>query len=115
MSEYGLPSARDSDGDRRATDHSYEWNGQEITIKILPPTVAEAEEYEHLGDDVSPTEMANIIDKHLKKPEIDDPSDMTIQELRAYAEGIFSAVAEENEFAEQVNEELESRGGETGN
>lgn len=112
MTQYGLTGRRDNDGNRKAIEHSYEWNGEEVTIKLIPPTVSEAEEYEALGDDVSPTEMESIIDDHLEKPVIND---MTVEELQCYAKGIFSAVSEADDFAQSVDEELDKRSADSGN
>lgn len=114
MTEYGLPSRRDNDGNRVATEYAYTWQGEEITIKMLQPTVAEAEQYEELGDDVKPSKMAEIVNKHLVKPEI-DADDMTVEELMCYAEGIFSATSESADFAAEVDKELSERATAEGN
>lgn len=114
MTEYGLPNRRDSEGNRKAQEHSYEWNGQEITIKIIPPSVAQAEEYEALGDDIAPTEMAEIVNKHVEKPQI-EAEDMGMDELLCYAEGIFDYVQGGDDFEAAVDAELEQRESGEGN
>jgi len=114
MTDYGLPSRRDSNGDRKPVDQTYEWNGEELTVKILQPTVAQAEEYEELGEDISPMKMAEIVRKHLVKPEI-PADDMTVEELQCYSRGIFESVADEEKFAQEVDKELEKRSSSAGN
>ena len=113
MSEWGLTSERNSDGDRKAVEHEYEYQGEDVKIKLLPPTVSELEEYEELGEDTDTSELAEIVDRHIVKPEVDDP---TIRELLCYVEGIASYGASGgNDFVAEARKELEERADESGN
>jgi len=104
---YGLPDTRDEDGGRKAVDHTFEWGGQEITIKLLPPTIAQQQEYEELGEEADAEALAEILDEHLVKPDVDDP---TTRELFCYLEGIVDyGVSGGGEVADEVREEIEER------
>ena len=113
MSEWGLPSERDSNGNLRAVEHEYEYQGEDVKIKLYPPTVSQLEEYEELGDDTSATELADIVDQHLVKPDVDDP---TIQELFCFVQGIVDyGAAGGTDFVQDAREELEKRQSDEGN
>ena len=113
MSEWGLTSERNSKGERKPVEYEYEYQGEEVRVKLLPPTVSELEEYEELGEDTGAGELAEIVDKHIVKPEVDDP---TIRELFCYVEGIVSYGASGgNDFVAEARKELEERADESGN
>jgi hypothetical protein len=107
MSEYGLPDVRDKDGELQAVDHTYDWNGDEITIKLVPPTISEFEEYQDLGEDASSEELMPAVEDHLVKPEID--GDPTMAELLCYVNGIVDYCTGNSGYAEEVREELDER------
>lgn len=114
--EFGIPDLRDPDtGDLKPAVHTYEYDGREIHIQLTPPTVADIQEYRNLGDDVDAEELAEIVDRHIVQPHIDDPSNLTARELTAYAQGILDYSSGGNELAREVNDELEARGGGPGN
>ena len=116
MSEYGLPSVRDKDGELQAVDHTFEWDDDEITIRLLPPTITEQERYEELGEDANAERLREIIDRHLVKPEIPEDEDLTGRELTCYLEGIVDySVGGGSDLRQQVSEELERREGAQGN
>lgn len=116
MTEYGLPSVRDKDGELQAVEHEFEWDGDNITIKLLPPTITEQERYEQLGEDADAERLREIIDKHLVKPEIPDDEDLTGRELTCYLEGIVDySVGGGSALRQEVAEELERRQDTQGN
>lgn len=117
MSEYGLPSARDSDGELQAVEHSYTFDGQEITIVLLPPTVSQFEEFEAMAADADPDpdELEQIIRRHIVKPEIPADESLTFREIRGYAEGIRTHAQGGAGVNEEILEELEDIQGEAGN
>lgn len=78
---YGLPSA---DGPQ---EHSYEWGDREVTIELVPPTLDQVEEYQSLGEDADVSQMRDILQRHIKKPE-KPPGEMTLQEVNCYVAGI---------------------------
>lgn len=104
--QYGLTDERDSDGNRKAVEHSYEWDGQDIHIKLIPPTISEIEEYEEFGEEMPASKLRDVIDDHIVKPEVEDP---TMREVMCYIEGIIDYAGEGNELANAAQEELESR------
>lgn len=113
--QYGLTDERNSDGSRKAVKHSYEFDGQDITVKLLPPTISEVEEYEQLQEKEEPeaSELREIIHRHIKKPEIDDP---TMREVQCYVQAILDySLGGGNELAEMAEAELEKRDGSEGN
>jgi len=115
MSEYGLPGVRDKDGDLREVEHTYEWDGEEITIKILPPTTAQLERYENFGDDVDADKLRDVVDEHLVKPDIPEDKDLTARELFCYMEGVMDHAQGSTGLAEEVREEIEARSESAGN
>jgi hypothetical protein len=116
MSEYGLPSVRDKDGELRPVEHTYEWGGEEVTIKLLPPTISQQERYEELGEDVDVERLREIVDTHLVKPDIPDDESLTSRELFCYLEGIVDySVGGGDGMAAEVQAELEKRNEAQGN
>ena len=116
MSEWGLTSERDSEGRRKAVEHEFRYGGEDIKIKLLPPTVSQLDEYEKFGDDTGPSELADVVDEHIVKPEIEDPGDLTIRELLCYVEGIVDYGASGgNDFVAEARQELEERADDSGN
>ncbi|WP_459191821.1 hypothetical protein [Halosimplex sp. J119] len=107
MSEYGLPDIRDKDGELQAVEHTYEWNGDDVTIKLIPPTIAEYESYEDLGDEAGAGELQEVVDDHLEKPEI--AGEPTTAELLCYVHGIVDYCNGGGGFAGEVQEELDQR------
>lgn len=115
MSEYGLPTPRDSNGNLKPVDHAFEWSGQEITIKLVPPTISQQEAYEELGMDTSAADLAEVLEDHLVEP---DPNefDFTARELLCYVEGIVDySTGDIDGVAAEVREEIEEREGAEGN
>jgi hypothetical protein len=115
MSEYGLPETRDKDGELQAVEHTYEWDGEEVTIKLFPPTISEFESYEDLGMKAGADELQDVVDDHLVKPEIPEDEDLTMRELLCYVEGIVDYSNGGTPRAAAVQEELEERGRGSGN
>lgn len=113
MTDYGLPNIRDSDGELAAVEHTYEWSGQEVTIKLKPPTISQHEEYEQFGDDVAAEKLVEILDRHLVEPDVGD--DPTARELFCYLEGIVDYGTGGGGMAADVREELEQRASAPGN
>lgn len=114
MSDYGLAGLRDKDGDLQAVDYSYEWNDDEITIKLRPPTIAEQEELEDLDDDAGPDELEEILERHIVKPEI--KGSWTTREMWAYMEGIIKySTGDEDGVADEIAAEIERRSDGQGN
>lgn len=110
MSDWGLPSQRDSDGKLRPVEHEYEYQGESVKIKLFPPTVSQLEGYEEFGDETGVSELADVVGEHIVKPEIEDPSELTIRELMCYVQGIIDFGASGgSDFVEDAREELEAR------
>lgn len=115
MSDYGLPGLRDEEGELKPQDHTFEWSGEEVTIKILPPTISQQEEYEELGMETTTEDLREILDEHLLKP---DPKqvELTGREVLCYVEGIVDySTGDRDGVAAEVLEELEKREGGEGN
>jgi hypothetical protein len=115
MSEYGLPEVRDKDGDLQPVEHTYEWGGEDITIKLLPPTIPEYSDYENLGEETENEELREIIGRHLVKPDIPEDQALTMPELLCYVEGIVDYCNGSAGLGGAAREELEERGVGEGN
>ena len=114
MSGYGLPVSRDTDGSLKPVDHTFEWGGQEVTLRLVPPTISQHEEYEALGEEATARDLVNILDRHLVEPDVGN--DPTARELFCYLEGIIDyGVGGGDELADEVREELTRREGGQGN
>lgn len=114
MPEYGLPDARDSDGNIKEVDHTFEWDGEEVTIRLKPPTVAELQEYEELGEEANTSDLEEVLEDHLVKPELN--GDLMANELLCYVRGIVDYTSGSgNALVQGAREELEERQGEEGN
>lgn len=87
MSEYGLTQPRDDDGDPEPVDHTYEWDGEEVTIELVPPTLEQLKEYRDLGTDADMEELEKIVDRHVIKPEM-PAAEMTEREVTCYMFGL---------------------------
>lgn len=88
MSDYGLPTQRTGDDNNPdPVDHTFEWDGDEVTIKLVPPTLGQIKRYENLGDDVGIEALEEIVDDHIEKPEI-PAENMTMEEINCYVNGI---------------------------
>lgn len=109
MSEYGLPDLRDKNGELQAADHTYQWDGQEITIELIPPTISQYDEYVSLGEDADDEELRSIIDEHLIKPDIPEDQDLTMRELLCYTQGIVRYCRGDSGIAAEIRDELEDR------
>lgn len=89
MSEYGLPTQRTGDDTTPdPIDHEYEWKGETVKIKLVPPTLGQAKKYENLEEDAGIEDLEEMIDEHIVKPDI-PAADMTMEEINCYTEGIF--------------------------
>jgi len=109
MSDYGLPDLRDKDGELQEAEHTYQWDGQEITIKLIPPTISEYDQYVTLGEDADEDELRGIVDDHLVKPEIPSDQDLTMRELLCYTQGIVGYCRGDSGIAAEIRDELEER------
>lgn len=88
MSDYGLPIDRTGDDNTPdPVEHTYEWNGEPVTIELVPPTLGQIKHYEDLGGDTDVDELEEIVDTHITKPEL-PAEDMTLEEINCYIEGI---------------------------
>lgn len=107
--EYGLAGFRDKDGNLQPVEHSYSWNGEEITIKFRPPTIAEQEELENLDDDAGASELEAVLDRHMVKPQIPDGGSWTTREMWAYLQGIMQHSIGEAGIGEDLDEAIADR------
>lgn len=116
MTEYGLPSQRDSEGQLKGVDHTYEWDDEEVTIQLIPPTISQFEEYEDLGEETGAGELSEIVERHVVKPKISD-TNLTARELLCYVQGImhYSTGDSGAGLSEDIQEELDAREGGRGN
>ena len=109
MPEYGIPDIRDADGDLKGVDHTYEWNGHEVTIKHVPVTISEQQDIEAQGADVDVEYMQDFLDDHLVKPAA-PAGDWSLAEVLCYFEGMIDfASGGGNDLMQQAREELERR------
>jgi hypothetical protein len=112
--EYGLPNLRDDEtGDLKPVTHTFTFDGDEVTIKFIPPTLAVTEEYAELGDRLDDETTAKMLSDILIEPDL-APDEFTQRELIAYPQGL----KEWNlgrDLSEALTEALESRGGGSGN
>lgn len=108
--QYGLPSLRGEDNQLVPVDHTFEWNGEQVRIKLLPPTIRQVTEYEKLGTDVDVDRLEEIVDQHIVEPDM-PASEMSMHEINCYIYGIqdHGAGGGEADLMEQVRNELESR------
>jgi hypothetical protein len=114
MTEYGLPGHRDNDGNRKPVDYTFEWNGDDVSIRILPPTLSEMDYIEQLPEDVDPDTLRDAIIDILVEPELDD--NPTTTEIFAYMVGIQQyAYSGGSPIAQEAREELDRRGDDAGN
>lgn len=109
MTEYGLPNTRDKDGELQAIDHTYDFDGEEITIKFRPPTVSEFERIEEIQQqaDVDPSELEDLLREFLCKPEIPEDDSFSFREMMAYLEGIVQYSTGGGGMQEEARAELE--------
>lgn len=114
MTDYGLATPRNSDGSPKPTDYTYEYDGDDIMIKLIPPTFTDMEAYQNLGADASGDELRGILDDHIVKPET-DPEDMTMREVNCYIYGIKQYGSGGTDQMQQAIEELEKRQNAEGN
>lgn len=107
---YGLPTPRDKDGELLPVEYTYDWQGQTVTIKAIPPTVSELDTYEDLGLETTFGDLYEIVDQHLVKPELPDPKETTGRELSCYLQGIMNIGGGDGvDMAEAAREALEER------
>lgn len=113
MSEYGLTSLRDADGELQAVDHSYEWGGQEVTIKFVPPTLSQQEQLEDLDDDAAADKLEELLDRHMVKPSVPENESWTAREMWCYITGIMRwSMGEDGGLGEELESEIDERTGE---
>lgn len=114
--EYGLVGLRDRDGELQPVEFSYEFAGEEVTIKFRPPTLAEQERLEDLDDDESAERLEEILDEHMIKPSVPDDGSWTAREMWAYLQGILQwSMGSENQLHADIQEELDEQTGGEGN
>lgn len=114
---YGLPTPRDGENNLLPQDHSYEWNGQEVKIKLIPPTISQLEQYQNLGDDVEVDALRDIVDTHVEEPLKSkglNAGDLTVREVNCYVEGIIDYGDTGGKKMEEVREAIEEREGRSG-
>jgi hypothetical protein len=114
MTDYGLPTVRDEQGDLQAVEHTFDYAGQEVTIKLVPPTISQQEEYEEMGEDVDADALRELLDEHLVEPDVSAAEDLTMREVMCYVEGIVD-YSTGGGMAADVREELEQRDRSGGN
>jgi len=114
MPDYGLPTQRDAEGNLQAVEHTFEFDDQEVAIKLVPPTFTQLEAYEDMGENVSTDELRTIIDEHLVKPD-HNPGEMTVREVQCYVQGIVDYNADDSDLAQAAQEELAERESAPGN
>lgn len=108
MTSYGIPDIRDSEGNLKGVDHTYEWNGREVTIKHVPLTSAEQQEIESEGMDIDVSTMEEFLDRKMVEPSPE--GDWALAEVMCYFEGVVDfATGGGGELMEQAREELERR------
>lgn len=108
---YGLPDARDPEtGDLQAVEHEYDWNNETVTIKLVPPTLSQMQQYEELGDDIDIERLEDIVDTHIEEPSR-SANEMTLREVTCYIEGVVDYGAGDGggNLSPEVREELEQR------
>lgn len=112
MSEYGLATPRDDEtDDPLPVDHTYEWDEEEVTIELVPPTLDQLEEYQDLGGDVDTDRLRDIVDKHITKPDI-PAGKMTVREVNCYIRGILDYGEDGgSDRIQQMREALQERNG----
>jgi hypothetical protein len=112
MSEYGLAGLRDADGTRQPVEHTYEYAGDEVTIKFIPPTLNEVDEIEERmqDDDLDVEEIQQPLDDYLIEPSIPDGEGWTLREFDAYITGIYEWSMGAEGIHAEVRDELEERG-----
>lgn len=112
--EYGLPNLRDDEtGDLKPVTHTFTFDGDEVTIKFVPPTLAKTEEYADMGDRLDDETTAEMLSEILIEPDL-EPAEFTQRELIAYPQGL----KEWNlgrDLTEALNEALRERSGDSGN
>lgn len=109
MSEYGLPTKRDDEGNLEPVDHEFEWGDQTVTLKLIPPTISQQEEYENLGEETGSDELLEILEEHLVEPDPTD-YDLTAREMLCYVNGIVDySVGEATGMAGDIRAELDAR------
>lgn len=107
--EYGLPVPRDRDGELQSVEHTYEWQGHEVTIKLVPPTIADLREYEQFGDETETDDLMKVYERHIVEPSV--PTDaVTMRELLCYIEGVIDyGAAGGSDLVAQAQEALDER------
>jgi len=114
--QYGLTDLRDKDGDLENVEFSYEWAGEEITIKFRPPTLSEQEEFEDLDEDEPAENLESLLDEHMVKPSVSEDSSWTAREMWCYITGIMRwSMGGENSLAADIEDEIDERTGGEGN
>lgn len=108
--QYGLTGIRDEETGEVDTDEFvFEWDGQEVRLELVPPTLTQQENYEGLGSDVEVEQLREIVERHVVKPE-EPPDDWTLREVSCYLEGIMRYSAQGGTDLGQVaREELAQR------
>lgn len=114
MSDYGIPDIRDADGSLKGVDHTFHWNGKEVTIRHVPITLSEQKEIEGQGTDIDIEVMEDFLDEKIVKPEVE--GEYALAEVMCYFEGIVDfATSGGGDVMQQAREELERRASEEGN
>ena len=92
MTDYGISGLRDADGERKVVEHTHQFDGEDVTIKFVPPTIAEVDDLEELleQEDLSPADIQQPLNDYLVEPTIPDGEDWTLREFNCYIEAIYS-------------------------
>jgi len=111
MTEYGLTGLRDGDGNRQPVEHTFEYSGDKVTIKFIPPTLNEVDDIEEMmqDDDLDVDEIQQPLDDYLVKPSLPDDDGWTLREFDAYISGIYEWSMGAEGIHSEVREELEER------
>lgn len=118
MSDYGIAGLRDSDGERKPVEHTTDWNGDEVTVKFVPPTITEVDDLEELlnQEDLTPKEIQGPLNEYLVEPSIPDDQEWTLPEFNCYIGAIYEwSMGDGDGAAGAVADELEERDGDEGN
>lgn len=114
--EYGLAGLRDADGELQTVDHTYQWAGEEVTIRFDPPTLSQQEELESLDDDEPVEEMEGLLDTLMVKPSTPEDGSWTAREMQCYLQGIIAwSLGQEDGLAQEVQDEIDDRTDAEGN
>jgi len=116
MTEYGITGLRDADGGLNAIEHTFQFNGEPVTIEFVPPTISESDSLEEMleKEDLSPAEIQEPLNEYLVEPAIPDGDDWTLREFNCYIMGIYkwSMGQADGTVPAEISDELDEHGDE---